>query len=363
MNNTISHTKNKRIESLDWLRGLTAVSIMIYHLKYWIFPDSHGDSFINRMGIYGVGIFFALSGLSMAIVYKNKLNNKKYIIDFILKRIFRILPLLTIVTLLSIIPNILNGSFKGWKLLLINITGLFGFISPNSYIAVGAWSIGNELVYYALTPFILYIYDKKIKYGNTIFIFSLFIGFIFSTFLLKNNLPINQQWHLYINPFNNLFLYISGIYIIYNLNIIKLSQIQVLITLILLVVCFTIIPINGNYASEIITNFYRWIFIFISIGIVFISYKMEIILPKKITFILENFGIATYGIYLFHPIVYKYFKLFNLDILIENNYLFMFIIMVITVILAIISYHFFEMKISNYGKKMINRYLHKKFNV
>ena len=57
-----------RIESLDWLRGLMAVSIMIYHLTGGLFFTLDSSSVLGRLGVYGVSVFFVLSGLSMAVV-------------------------------------------------------------------------------------------------------------------------------------------------------------------------------------------------------------------------------------------------------------------------------------------------------
>ncbi|MFH4113324.1 acyltransferase family protein, partial [Acinetobacter baumannii] len=61
----------KRYESLDWLRGLMAFAIMIYHLVSWQLFHPEAGSLLGNFGIYGVSIFFVLSGLSMAIVYSN----------------------------------------------------------------------------------------------------------------------------------------------------------------------------------------------------------------------------------------------------------------------------------------------------
>ncbi len=60
-----------RIESLDWLRGLMAIAIMFYHLTSWHITPLDSSSVLGRLGIYGVSVFFILSGLSMAVVYSN----------------------------------------------------------------------------------------------------------------------------------------------------------------------------------------------------------------------------------------------------------------------------------------------------
>ncbi len=82
-----------RVESLDYLRGLMAISVMLYHYGYYsgILLDS--SSLLGKLGIYAVSIFYILSGLSLAIVYKNKITSTSDICNFWIKRICRIAPL------------------------------------------------------------------------------------------------------------------------------------------------------------------------------------------------------------------------------------------------------------------------------
>jgi exopolysaccharide production protein ExoZ len=136
-----------RNEPLDWLRGLLAAAIMLYHLV--------ASSLLGRLGVYGVSMFFVLSGLSIALVYH------RFIIDgatagrFFVRRVFRIWPLLWLAVIAVAVARALQGREVNWSQIALNLTTLFGFISPSDYINTGAWSIGNEMVYYALTPAIV----------------------------------------------------------------------------------------------------------------------------------------------------------------------------------------------------------------
>ena len=200
----MSDLKNSRIETLDWLRGLMALSIMFYHLTYWIIFPLDSTNPLGRLGVYGVSIFFVLSGLSMAIVYNVYINSIRTSINFYVRRVFRIWPLLWAVCILAILPQILKTGTYSWKLLFLNITTLFGFIRPTAYIPTGAWSIGNEMVYYALTPLIFFLYNYKKWVGNVFFVICLSIGLFFAFNLLNPNVSLSDQWAIYVNPFNNL---------------------------------------------------------------------------------------------------------------------------------------------------------------
>ncbi|HEY8890465.1 MAG TPA: acyltransferase [Clostridium sp.] len=346
--------KNKnRIESLDWLRGLMALSLMLYHLVGLTFFKLNAGSVLGRLGIYGVSIFFILSGLSMAIVYSRYIKDIRTSLYFFIRRIFRIWPLLWVVTLLIIIhPVPFNQQGNSIINIILNLTTTVGLIKPSDYIAVGTWSIGSEMLYYVFTPLIIFLYNKKILFGNLFFLFTVLIGFHYSQILLIPTMNLSYQWQIYINPFNNLYLYITGIAIFYNLKQIKVTKKMNIVLLIVCLICFITLPFKGNQIV-LITGMGRAIFSILSICIVISFYKMDFSVPKIIRYQLEILGIATYSIYLLHPVVnvyvgivlHKYFSL--------TNPIFQFILAIIsTIIISLISYKYLETPFVKLGKKV-----------
>lgn len=105
MNKILETTLSDRFESLDWLRGLMALSIMLYHFGSW-HDAAHP---IGRLGIYGVSIFFILSGLSIAIAYDGFICDIRTSVRFFIRRLFRIWPLLWLAVALVVIPTCLTG--------------------------------------------------------------------------------------------------------------------------------------------------------------------------------------------------------------------------------------------------------------
>lgn len=343
--------KNSRIETLDWLRGLMALSIMFYHLTIWIIYPLDSSNTLGRLGIYGVSIFFVLSGLSMAVVYNVYINSIKTSINFYVRRIFRIWPLLWIVCILAIIPQIVRVGTYDWNHLFLNVTTLFGFIKPSASIAVGAWSIGNEMVYYALTPLIFYLYNYKKWVGNVFFLASLSVGMVFAFNLLTPNMTLSEQWELYVNPFNNLYLYVMGIAIYYNFRDININSMLNIALLILAVSLFCALPFEGNQIS-IVSGSGRVIFTVLSFIIVLCFYKLRIQLPDILGNTLETFGIATYGVYLIHPIVYLYAKFFLKEVNMNSGVLLFSIVAVLTIVMSIFSYKLFELRLVKIGKQV-----------
>lgn len=346
--------QSKRIETLDWLRGLMAISIMLYHLTNWLISPLDSSNILGRFGIYGVSIFFVLSGLSMAIVYNRYIYSIQTSLNFYIRRVFRIWPLLWIASFLTIIPQIVNTRTLDWQLLLLNITTLFGFLKPSAYIVPGAWSIGNEMVYYALTPFLFIIYNYRRLLGNILLIFTLFIGLYFSFKLLNSNIILAKQWSIYINPFNNFFFYVMGVAIYYNFNKLKINSTLNVLMLIMAISLFCFLPFKGDQIS-IVTGFNRIIFILLCFIIVLCFYKLKNQLPVSISEYLETLGIATYGIYIIHPIIYSYASYFLKGTELNLGFLLFSIVVVLTIVISIISYKIFELKLIKVGKELTLR--------
>ena len=95
-----------------------AVGIMIFHYSLWTFGEFASETFLGRLGIYGVSIFYILSGLTLYYVYHTVMvPSKADILTFAKKRFFRIYPLLGLATILTIIlsrqfPDILTLAFN-----------------------------------------------------------------------------------------------------------------------------------------------------------------------------------------------------------------------------------------------------------
>lgn len=341
-----------RIESLDWLRGLMAISIMVYHLTYWNFGTWNSTSILGKLGIYGVTIFFILSGLSMAIVYNKYIKDIRTSLIFFIRRIFRIWPLLFLACFLLLFT--VDGPKISWKAFLFTATTLFGFIKPSVHIVTGGWSIGNEMVYYAFTPLIIYLYNRSNIYGNIFFIIALVIGMVFPFLLLQPNMSLSDQFNIYINPFNNFWIYISGIALFYNFRDITIKPLINNVLLILFIALFIYYPVKGDQI-KLVTGGNRIIFSLISIGIVVGFWKLNISKYRWWYFILEKFGLATYGIYLLHPIIRSLLNPIIDKIGVYNNSTKMLSIAFVTILFSLFTYYFFEKKFLDLGKRLTNQ--------
>lgn len=100
--------ENKHIKSLDGLRGVAALIVVITHIEP-IFP-ALGPLPAAKLGEQGVAIFFALSGFLMAYLYGGKPMTRTAAIDYLVHRFARIYPVylvaVVISALLSAMPDL-----------------------------------------------------------------------------------------------------------------------------------------------------------------------------------------------------------------------------------------------------------------
>jgi exopolysaccharide production protein ExoZ len=189
------------------------------------------------------------------------------------------------------------------------------------------------------------LYNKKKIFGNLFLVASIFIGILFAFYFLDSKIVLSTQWAMYVNPFNNLFLYIIGISMYYNFKDVSINNSINMLILLIVIALFCFLPFSGDQIL-IVTGLGRIIFVLLSTIIVFCFYKIRIKLPLFIASIFEGLGLATYGIYLIHPVVYMFM------LKIENDFIYFSLISIVTVVLSILSYKFFEIKFINLGKKV-----------
>jgi peptidoglycan/LPS O-acetylase OafA/YrhL len=153
-----------RIASLDGLRGIAAVGVMIFHFNYFFLPQAALAAALPFMRpifdhLYlGVDLFFLMSGFVMAHVYGQKLasNWRAHWRDFAIMRFARIYPLFALTTLVMVVTHALTHrpllwiAFSGRSLALQPLLlQVWGGLSWN----YASWSISTETAAYVFFVF------------------------------------------------------------------------------------------------------------------------------------------------------------------------------------------------------------------
>tara|TARA_R110002051_G_scaffold313322_3_gene389315 strand:+ start:5713 stop:6759 length:1047 start_codon:yes stop_codon:yes gene_type:complete len=192
-------TKKNRLESIDFLRGIAALAVVLYH-------STHNKGLLDTEGIvynffkfgggFGVSVFFVISGYILPYsMYKSSYKLKNYK-AFFFKRITRIEP----VYIASIIFTIFvfytcsqlpieywkNGSYNvNFTNFILHLGYLISFFSQQNWINPVFWSLGVEFQFYLIIGLIFPLFMRSNKYVtfSLTLISALFFWWVFEVFI------------------------------------------------------------------------------------------------------------------------------------------------------------------------------------
>lgn len=262
----------KRLCIIDFLKGLSALIIMIYHYRHIVvysglpnasmsLPLENIFNLIYRYGYLCVELFFFLSGFGMAINYLDCRLSPLTFKDFIVPKIKKLYPAYFITTFIVVIIQYFSLMTQGSMLLglknytfvdvVLNVfmvgTGIFATRVPFN---VPAWFLTPLIVCYCLFYFIIRQHKEERIYGCIILmligavclynkwmepifnermargIFSFFLGSCIYFFVYKNKEYFDRRdkcFLLIITFFSCFLLKIAGSGVIYISSIIIFS--------------------------------------------------------------------------------------------------------------------------------------------
>ena len=161
-----------KIYNIQALRGIAALLVVLSHLL--IIEQKYGGtqtilSEMVRFGVFGVDLFFVISGFIMITISRNKFQSSKETLKFIYHRTTRIYPaywfysslLLIVFALIDLIPFFNKLKFDSKSLSYGGfLSGFFGGLTGNQGALRSAFLIKIGL-------------DKKVFIGTTVVISSL----------------------------------------------------------------------------------------------------------------------------------------------------------------------------------------------
>lgn len=303
---------------IDGLRAVAVLGVIFYHLDIIFYSKR-----LLPGGFVGVDIFFVISGfLITKIIYNNLQTNTFSFVEFYVKRIKRIIPLLFFIILISIFffyPILYRDSFDEYiKSLLATIlfsSNLF-FYFQDSYWGEPAifkpflhtWSLGVEEQFYIIYPLIL-IYLYKNRFNNIKVLLSIAIV----SFILLLYCETFDKDAIFYLIFFRIWEFIVGSIAVFIVNNTKekysltTSNLFNAIGLILILISFLIFyPEEGNY-YKLIMPVAGAFFIILFYNKNSITYKL---LSNKI---LVFIGLISYSLYLWHQPIFVYYRLKHLD--------------------------------------------------
>ena len=362
-----STQKNKVFfPNLDGLRFICFLAVFLYHCNETIFPNISNSTtravlnFLFRNGNLGVNIFFVLSGflITFLLIKEKEIRGTISLGNFYLRRILRIWPLFYLCIFLGfvIFPLIKYKSVPSpfeisnvWSYLFF--AGNFDFIKiwpspPDALNLLVLWSVAVEEQFYLTWPVILKYLSKK----NYPLVFLIIISgtLVFRTFYISSYpvLHFNTLSVIGDMALGGLVAYACSMpsVILYEITRMKRS----VIILIYLIAIVVILLKDHIFLSPATVVFER-----IILGTFFAFVIAEQNFANNSFFKFSNFkiisrlGIYTYGLYCLHFIGILVAekisdKLHLSGTTLLSSFVITLIALLATILLALISYHFFE---------------------
>ena len=370
-----TYVQKNHLLSLTWLRAFAAFFVVVSHTvraseqKYApVDEESYFLPFaILDLGTFGVYLFFALSGCTLYISNKNKVQSLSMFGAFFLKRFFRIWPPFAVSILIYLIfieffkifysadSSLWIGQFLQdytffnvfqYLSLTFNITG------PSGLFQDPYWSLPVEFQYYLLFPIAVILMKRKGWSSLIPILFGAALYLIYSESLLV--IDKDEVFKMGYTFFGGILL--AYIYQYRKFQIPAIGSIICFFGLVFLVGLIRIdrieIPSNVPFLSS------KWNVYGISAIIsVFLALNMKPIQKENvITGLLTSYGEVSYSIYLFHMIFIGISVLLVVNAPIYGDTVKLSFIFLVTLLgsyfFSILSYKFVEMPSIKMGRKL-----------
>lgn len=325
---------------LTSIRGLACLMVVIAHIIS-VIPGIGKN--VSGCGKIGVWLFFILSAFLLTFQWLNKEDFKiKDVIEFYIKRIFRIFPCYIVTLIIAFLVGYITEPKTVMKHILL-MEGMGHF-----------WTIPVEFIFYILVPIIMFtIYKIRNEKKSILFLIILFmISAILSPYTLYEENSINIRWYLPV------FLMGMILAFIYQKSEKKQKQ-QVIYDVIFFVMMLMMtlsIPYVRNLIFKIEPDSYllnKYLYFGLAWSIVILAiqnskYVIDYLNQSKILIYIEK---ISFSLYLIHFIVLNKIKGNNVWI---NSLL----IFIISMVIAIIMNQLVEQPMIRLAKR-INKKLRK----
>ena len=374
----MTNNKSKYLPSIDSLRALAVLAVIIYHVDVNYLPG----------GFLGVDLFFVLSGylISSLIIKEYKKTGSLNLYNFYIRRARRLLPAVYFMITVVLVVMVM---FNGVLLKKSHLDAIFGYIYSSNWWYIfhkldyfdsfgsqspfkHLWSLAIEEQFYMIFPllFLLINRKKKDKDGfyklNRNFLYVI-LGVILVSLIAHIILfDINNISRIYFGTDTRAFSLLVGavgaiLYPMDKLNTKITPQENLVYSVVSLISIAALITIM-IYTSEYNTWLYRGGFLLVAIlGIIIIisSGKQHTVMVKLLSFKPVVFiGKISYSLYLWHfPVLVLTTPVSEIG---KPNIFFVVLRVILTFILAIISYALVETPIRKLGFKNYVSIIYKK---
>lgn len=190
----LNRPSGDHIPSLQSLRGIASLTVLMRHYvrcfpggeTFWL---AYQNIFFNSQA--AVVVFFVLSGFVLSPSFFNKPTSVSELAGFYVRRFFRIVPLLAVVTAFSFFY--VKSAFSTWKVPFANswFEGLLAhdvplsasilarcFVGMNSALVPQNWTIACELLVALILPFLVKACTGRLWLAALTFVIATVLSFL-----------------------------------------------------------------------------------------------------------------------------------------------------------------------------------------
>ncbi len=338
---TLNYYKN-----LDGIRAIAALMVMFFHFFSPLSSGSKALQFISKISVFGqtgVTLFFVLSGFLITRILLHTKNKKGYFRNFYVRRTLRIFPLyyLFLVVFYYLVPLLTNTEKSTINEQLYYFTYLQNFAITFKWNAFGPehfWSLAVEEHFYLFWPLIIYFFSRKNI--NTIIYAIIVFAFILRFYMALHNYKV---FYFTFTRFDALaigsllaLLELKNVFKPENVNKFLLSLGIIFIPTIAI---WTVFTGGGNLYIQVFKYLFLSFTYFCLIGFTLCISQNHIINQLLKTKFFSYTGKISYGLYVYHPLIYFICsQLFHIDNIIFD----LLTKLLITYIISSLSYYLFE---------------------
>jgi len=306
----------------EQLNGIRFIAVFLVLIDHWLIP-LNPFSFLGHLGVV---IFFVLSGFLITRILFENADSCRYnrsspfvkMIRFIYRRSLRIFPIYFLLLIIGSFFSLSN--FKDVSIWLISYTPNFYIITHTKWIGVWdhLWSLAVEEQYYLLFPYFVFFVSIARYPRLLVCMLLLGLGSRFGFYLMASHETKETYWMIsYVNPLAAIDSFGLGGILAYLFHYQKLLfeklvsktyllPVSLMLFIAVLVLSTHAIYVHDNIWEIVFERFFAGIFAFFliaqSLG------NSTWIFGRFLTLNWVSFlGQISYGIYLYHNVVYNYY--------------------------------------------------------
>jgi peptidoglycan/LPS O-acetylase OafA/YrhL len=302
----------QRLEFLDALRGLAAVYVVLFHLRYVgdVPVPSSLSGFVD-LGGSGVMLFFVVSCFSLFYTMPARLKQSRPLLSFYLHRLFRIAPLFYVWLVVEFLSNRLYyGNYISPTEVLHSVFFIFNLVPGRQEgIVKASWTIGVEMLFYVLFP-LIYFTTKTITHAVALVVGTMLLYIIYLHVLVR--LPFRTEtiesyaFWFFIKDIPIFALGAVCFFVVKSrvLHRLDVSHDRALGVLFILIGVYVMIARSSNWISDRIFDGHPYIWPAVGYSLMLLGlslYPLRLVVNSCTRFL----GNISYSVYLAHaPVIY-----------------------------------------------------------